>query len=40
VIVSAVANATNNHDLDRERLVIVEAIVGKGTFVDTKLENP
>ena len=32
VIQSAAANATNNHDLDRDRLVIVEAVVGKGTF--------
>lgn len=33
VIESAAANATNNHDLDRDRLVIDEAIVGKGTFL-------
>ena len=33
VILSAAANATNNHDLDREKLMIVEALVGKGTFI-------
>ena len=33
VILSAAANATNNHDLDREKLVITEALVGKGTFI-------
>lgn len=33
VIQSAVANATNNHDLDRDKLVVAEAVVGKGTFI-------
>jgi large subunit ribosomal protein L22 len=33
VILSAAANATNNHDLDREKLVVAEALVGKGTFI-------
>lgn len=33
VILSAAANASNNHDLDREKLMIVEALVGKGTFI-------
>jgi hypothetical protein len=28
----SVANATNNHDLDGTRLMIAEAVVGKGTF--------
>ena len=32
VVQSAAANATNNHDLDREKLVIAEAVVGKGVF--------
>ena len=27
------ANATNNHDLDRDKLVVAEAVVGKGTFI-------
>ena len=29
VILSAAANATNNHDLDREKLLVAEALVGK-----------
>ena len=33
VILSAAANATNNHDLDREKLLVAEALVGKGTFI-------
>ena len=33
VILSAAANATNNHDLDRDKLYVAEAIVGKGTFL-------
>lgn len=33
VILSAAANATNNHDLDREKLLVTEALVGKGTFI-------
>jgi large subunit ribosomal protein L22 len=33
VILSAAANATNNHDLDREKLVVAQALVGKGTFI-------
>lgn len=33
VILSAAANATNNHDLDREKLMVTEALVGKGTFI-------
>ena len=33
VILSAAANATNNHDLDREKLLVAEARVGKGTFI-------
>lgn len=33
VILSAAANATNNHDLDRDKLFVAEAVVGKGTFL-------
>ena len=33
VILSAAANATNNHDLDREKLLVTDALVGKGTFI-------
>lgn len=33
VIKSAAGNATADHDLERDRLVIAEAVVGKGTFV-------
>ena len=33
VILSAAANATNNHDLDRDKLFVAEAVVGEGTFL-------
>lgn len=33
VILSAAANATNKHDLDRDKLFVAEAVVGKGTFL-------
>ena len=33
VILSAAANATNNHDLDREKLLVTDALVGKGTYI-------
>jgi large subunit ribosomal protein L22 len=33
VLLSAVANAENNHDLDVDRLVVVEATVGKALIM-------
>ena len=39
VVASAAANAENNHDLDKDKLVIVQAFVGKGTYIKRSLPH-